>query len=394
MTRGPHHRAFLLLFATLLGCKGAAEVTEAASPTAAVATSPAGPPWRPGYVRPPVIDIHAHISPAGLSRLATIMKDNGLALVVNLSGGSLGRGVEQLSELQRSSPARFVNFFNVDWRLRLEPGFGQMMARGLEVAVKRFGYKGLKVSKALGLGVPDAEGHLIPVDWPELDPLWAKAGELGVPVAIHTGDPKAFWQPVTPANERYDELHVHPGWSYAGGDYPSREELLAARDRVVARHPETTFICVHLGNNPEDLDYVDRLLATYPNVVVDVAARVPEIGRHPAERVRAFFLKYKTRIVFGTDLGVGADYLMLGSVGAEPSTMADVKPFYDAHWRFFEGTERGIAHPTPIQGRWTIDAIGLPDDVLDLLYYKNALRLLKMDAPSAGIAPGAPSTAP
>ncbi|MCB9732902.1 MAG: amidohydrolase family protein [Deltaproteobacteria bacterium] len=334
--------------------------------------------------------MHTHISPAGLPRLATIMKDNGIALVVNLSGGSIGRGVEKLTEIQKTSPARFVSFFNVDWRYRREPGFGRLMAQSLELAVKRYGYKGLKISKALGLGVDDADGHLLPVDWPELDPLWAKAGELGVPVAIHTGDPKAFWEPVTPENERYDELNVHPGWSYAGGDFPSRAELLAARDRVVARHPETTFICVHLGNNPEDLDYVEKLLATYPNVVVDVAARVPEIGRHPADRVRALFVKYKTRIVFGTDLGVGADYLMLGSVGDVPSTMADVKPFYDAHWRFFEGTEKGIAHPTPIQGRWTIDAIGLPDDVLELLYYKNALRLLKMDAADLAPPPSPP----
>ncbi|MCA9514870.1 MAG: amidohydrolase family protein [Myxococcales bacterium] len=374
----------------MLGCKGDSGVTASPPPAPAAATTPAGPAWRPGYTRPPIIDMHTHISPAGLPRLATIMKDNGIALVVNLSGGSIGRGVEKLTEIQKTSPARFVSFFNVDWRYRREPGFGRLMAQSLELAVKRYGYKGLKISKALGLGVDDADGHLLPVDWPELDPLWAKAGELGVPVAIHTGDPKAFWEPVTPENERYDELNVHPGWSYAGGDFPSRAELLAARDRVVARHPETTFICVHLGNNPEDLDYVEKLLATYPNVVVDVAARVPEIGRHPADRVRALFVKYKTRIVFGTDLGVGADYLMLGSVGDVPSTMADVKPFYDAHWRFFEGTEKGIAHPTPIQGRWTIDAIGLPDDVLELLYYKNALRLLKMDAADLAPPPSPP----
>jgi predicted TIM-barrel fold metal-dependent hydrolase len=339
--------------------------------------APAGPSWRPGYVRPPVIDIHTHLSPTALDRIRAIAGDNGLDGLVNLSGGSLRRGAKQSVALQKAEP-RIVHFMNPDWGLRDHPEFGLILAKSLEYAVRNLGFKGLKISKALGLYLTDKAGQRIPVDAPVLDAMWTMAGTLGVPVAIHTGDPKAFWEPVTHDNERYDELVVHPRWSFAGPEHPSRETLLAERDRLLERHRGTTFICVHFGNNPEDIDYVERLLARHPNVVLDTSARLGEIGRHPPERVRRLFVTYADRIVFGTDFGLGSESIMLGSTGAEEPTMADVKPFFDAHWRFFEGSERQIDHPTPIQGKWKIDAINLPDEVLYKLYRGNAERLLKL----------------
>ena len=378
MTHRHISTTLLLCLATCGSCK--AEPVPTSDPVAAPRAA-AGPPWRPGYVRPPVIDVHIHIMEDGFDRMDRLMDQNGLARAINLSGPTLGRGAAEQPAVIAKHP-RVTDFFNVDWHLRGHADFGELMARGLEIAVKRYGYKGLKITKALGLYVTDAQGERIPVDWPQLDPLWDKAGELGVPVAIHTGDPKAFWLPVTPANERYDELVVHPGWSFATG-FPSREELLAERDRMIAKHAKTTFICVHFGNNPEDLDYVDQLLRRHPNVVLDTAARLGEIGRHPPDQVRAFFIRYRDRIMFGTDLGIGAEHLMLGSGGAEEPSWDDVKRFYDAHWRFFEGKERRIAHPTPIQGKWTIDAIDLPSDVLDDIYYKNAVRIIHLPDPTA-----------
>ncbi|MGM0577409.1 MAG: amidohydrolase family protein [Myxococcota bacterium] len=350
---------------------------EDATEEGAAREEPGGPAWRPEYHRPPVVDIHAHVMPSGLPRLAEIMRDNGVGLVVNLSGGSPGRGLEVSHAMQQRFPA-IVNFYTPSWRRADDPDFAEEEAANLGKAVEEYGFRGLKVSKALGLYVKDAEGERIPVDDPMLDPLWEKAGELGVPVAIHTGDPKAFWEPVTPENERFEELSAHPGWSYHGEDVPSHDDLLAERDRLVARHRDTTFIGVHFANYPEDLAYVRRFLEDNPNVVVDTAARVPEIGRHPPEEVRKLFVDFQDRILFGTDLGVSSRGLMLGSTGEEPATMEDVKPFYDAHWRFFEGGEEGMAHPTPIQGDWTIDAIRLPEEVLEKLYRTNAERLLDL----------------
>jgi predicted TIM-barrel fold metal-dependent hydrolase len=333
-------------------------------------------------VRPPVIDIHGHIFPDGLDRLRRVMKDNGLIAMVNLSGGDT-RAVPYWTEatvqdlLTRGAlPLPIVHFFNLDWSRRNAPGFGEAMARELEVLVLKHGYKGVKIPKWLGLYARDAEGRRIPVDWPALDPVWRKAGELGVPVAIHTADPRAFWLPPTPDNERYEELRLHPSWSFHGPQWPDRLALLAELERVFARHPKTTFIAVHFGNNAEEPDYVERILETYPNVVIDTAARLGEIGRHDPARMRALFERFSDRILFGTDLGLSSEGIMLGSSGAEPPTEDDIRPFYEAHWRFFEGTERAIAHPTPIQGRWTIDAIGLSQATLEKIYWRNAARLL------------------
>ena len=205
------------------------------------------------------------------------------------------------------------------------------------------------------------------MDDPRLDNLWNKAGELGVPVLIHVADPVAFFQPLDGNNERWEELQRHPDWHFGGPEFPDHDGLLAQRNRVIERHPATTFIGAHLGNYPENLAYVDACLDRYPNFYVDTSARIGEVGRHPAEEVRAFFIKHQDRVLFGTDLVLGWDIF---------DDLKNQKDFYDAHYRFFETNERQIDHPFPIQGRWKVDGIGLPGDVLEKLYLRNAQRLI------------------
>jgi len=168
---------------------------------------------------------------------------------------------------------------------------------------------------------------------------------------------------------------------------PSWEELYAGFERLVAAHPRTTFIGVHFGNDPEDPAKVEAMLTRYPNFYIDTAARIPEIGRtdaaHGQERMRAFFLKWQDRILFGTDVAVGPEPgdLMMGSTGKDPPTAEEVERFFDATFRYFETGEKGMRHPTPIQGRWTIDGIGLPRAVLGKVYGGNASRLLGIPLP-------------
>jgi predicted TIM-barrel fold metal-dependent hydrolase len=324
------------------------------------------------------VDVHTHVAPDAVPRLIGLMDAHGIDVVVNLSGGTPGRGLELQLAAAATHPGRIIVFANLDWRLaRLGPGYGRAMADDLARA-RQLGARGVKIPKGLGLGFVDAGGRLIAVDDPELDPVFERAGELGMPVAIHTGDPVAFWRAPTPDNERFAELSAHPEWSFHGAAVPSWEELFAALERRIARHPRTTFISVHFGNAPEDPARVAALLERHPNLYVDTAARIPEIGRHPAEQMRRLFEAHADRILFGTDLGVGADpdALMLGSTGEAPPTAADVERFFSATWRYFETSDRGFAHPTPIQGDWTIDGIGLPDEVLRRVYAGNADRLL------------------
>lgn len=329
-------------------------------------------------------DVHTHLSPMSYPIALRLMDQNDLYRVVNMSGGSSPDYREKHLELADEHPGRIALFSNIDWSTVDAPDFGESAANTLDEAIG-IGFAGLKIAKSLGLGVRTEDGELLEVDDRRLDPVWEKAGELGVVVGIHTGDPKAFFEKPGPQNERHAELELAPSWSFYGDEYPSREALLAARDRVVERHPDTTFMLLHFGNNPEDIDYVDRLLDENPNVVVDVSARIAEIGRHDPEKVRKLFIKHQDRILFATDLSVSArptndnrlQYrLTLGSISKEPPTLEDVKDFYDKHWRYFESDAEAIDHPVPIQGDWKVHPIELPDEVLEKVYWKNGERLI------------------
>ena len=340
----------------------------------------------PHTQRVPVIDLHTHLSPRVVGFALKVMRENGLALLVNLSGGSSIRSFRVMQQVTQMTEGRILSFYNPSWEGIDEPGWGVREAAQLKLAVEEYGYRGLKISKALGLGVRLEGGPLLPVDDEVLDPLWEMAGILGVPVTIHTGDPRAFWEATTPANERYDELSRNPSWSYydgfQSGDVPSWLALLSAMEEVVRRHPETDFVGVHFGNAPERLDLVEGWLARYPNFHVDISARVGEIGRHSAARVRRLFIRYQDRILFGSDMGIMPNGLMLGAPGLKPSTPEDIKPFFDLHWRWMETEDSPMPHPVPIQGNWPVHGINLPADVLAKIYRDNAMRLLGLGAPA------------
>jgi predicted TIM-barrel fold metal-dependent hydrolase len=234
------------------------------------------------------------------------------------------------------------------------------MADKLAEAV-RLGAAGLKLLKSLGLEIRDVDGRLIPPDDQRFDPVWQRAGELGVPVLWHCADPLAFFQPMNEHNERYEELSRHPDWSFHGGDFPSHAELIAAQLRVIERHPETTFICAHMANLPEDLARLGEELDRHPNMFVETSARIAELGRQPYS-AREFFLRYADRILFGTDGPGVADKLNPQFRFLE--TRDEYFPYVDDATRF------------PPQGLWNIYGIGLPDDVLRKVYFENAERLI------------------
>ena len=367
------------------GCR--AGTVEAPLPPAAAPPAPeaagVGDAPRPAALRTPrpvIHDSHVHITPMKGPVLDSlrVFEANGIGCFAVKSAGPAGSPRYQATlSLARLLGPRMAFFVNVDWEGHNEPGFIEREVARLEQAM-RDGASGVKVFKALGLGIRSADGKLWPVDTPKLWPLWARAGELGAIVALHTADPNAFFEPVSPANERWDELQQAPQWSFHGKDYPPRSTLLRQRNALLERFPKTTFLGIHLANNPEDLAAVSAWLQRYPNLYVDVAARLGEIGRHPREQGRAFFLRHQDRILFGSDFIATPRGMQLGSVtldGSQP-TLADADKFYRAHREFFETDRAGIAHPTPSQGRWTVAAIGLPDPVLAKLYRDNAVRLI------------------
>ncbi|HEY2934166.1 MAG TPA: amidohydrolase family protein [Acidobacteriota bacterium] len=331
-----------------------------------------------------VIDTHSHLLPfdparpsdeATVRRAVSIMDQNGIIKSVDLNGG-YGESLKQRIALyEKLAPGRFIVYTNMDFSKVNDPQFSKKAMADLEEAY-RAGARGLKVFKTLGLRYRDANGKLLHFDDPRFDPVWMKCGELGIPVWFHIGDPAAFFRPPTPDNERYAELGVHPEWSFYGSQFPAREELLTQMVTVLLRHPETTFVGVHFGNNPENYRYVAAVLERCPNFNLDTAARVGEIGRHDPVKLRQFFIKYQDRILFGSDTVYGPENVDLGVPLPGKRTDAEAKEFFERHWRFFETAGRNLEHPSPIQGNWKVNGINLPPEVLRKLYRDNARRLI------------------
>ncbi|HKO90231.1 MAG TPA: amidohydrolase family protein, partial [Polyangiaceae bacterium] len=245
----------------------------------------------------PIIDLHVHLAPNAVPRLTRLMERYGIERVVNLSGGDPLNGLDEQLRAAAAVPGKIIVFTTLAYAQADYPNYGERMARLLEIAHAR-GARGLKIGKVLGLGLRDPTGQLIGVDASELDPVFELAGSLGMPVAIHTGDPEAFWLPVNAQNPRRAELEAHPGWALYGKHVPSFDQLLDQLEARIARHPRTTFISVHFGNAAERPERVAAMLRKYPNLYIDTAARIPEFGRHPAARMRAFFLEFQDRILY------------------------------------------------------------------------------------------------
>ncbi|NWF83513.1 MAG: amidohydrolase family protein [Bryobacteraceae bacterium] len=333
--------------------------------------------------RYPVIDVHTHVggalrqtAGAGLSvqQIVSWMDELNIRTMINLTGGFGEALARNVAGLAAKHPGRFLNCTEPAFQRIREPGYAQWQADELGRA-KQAGAVGLKILKNLGLVVREEgrQGPLVKVDDARFDPMWAAAGKLGMPVFIHTSDPDAFFTPIDRFNERWDELGNHPNWSFYGKDYPPKSELLAARNRVIERHPKTTFVCLHVANHPENLDDVTGWLKRYPNMHVEIGARIGELGRQP-RRARRFFEEFEDRIMFGTD----------ATPDGKSVPQQDLTPaLYHIYFRFLETLDEYFDYapsPTPPQGRWRIYGIGLPDRILKKLYHDNAARILGLRA--------------
>jgi len=311
------------------------------------------------------IDAHNHLTHPGwpmapLAELVREMDFVNVAAIVNLSG-STGDELKRNIERFEAYPGRFITFCNVDWSDVGGDGWLEARLAQLEADIHA-GAKGLKVFKELGLRIRDKRGKLVMPDDPRLFDLWEKAGELGVPVLIHSADPVAFFRPLDRFNERWDELHANPDWHFYGPEFPTFQELIDSLYRLIESHPKTTFITAHVGCYPENLGFVSQMLDKYPNLYTDISARIAELGRAPYT-ARAWFLKYSDRILFGTDLSPSLE-------------------MYQVHFRFLETADEYFDYdpgsPIPGQGRFRIYGLYLPDDVLRQVYHDNAARLIKL----------------
>jgi predicted TIM-barrel fold metal-dependent hydrolase len=342
---------------------------------------------QPGKVIKPVggkvIDAHLHLVPGKIGKALEVMDDNEISyaiLIASISGSGDNLYVGdtafyELTEAIKPYKNRLGLYYTYDWALaRTDPDFFSKAPDMLEKAVNA-GALGLKNLKELGLVARDKDNNLIAIDDPRLYPVWERAEKLGIPVAFHTGDPVAFFQPWEPGNERWEELKLHPEWSFADrSKYPPQEILFEQVNNVYRKFQKVKFVSVHVAGYSENLDAVSKWLDEFPNLSVDTAARIGELGRHPSETGNEFFTKYQDRIMFGTDLQFWSDCDVEGAGPCKDFTIDEHRRFYEIHWRYFQTRDRQFDHPVPIQGEWKIDGIGLETQALKKIYRDNAFR--------------------
>jgi len=319
----------------------------------------------------PAVDFHFHgrrmETTEDYAKMVEIMDQAGVGVICNMDGG-FGETFDKNMEISEPYKDRFLQFARVDWEGINEPGWSEKAAAELDRCFRN-GAAGLKISKRLGLDVQNTDGSYVQCDDERLDAIWETCAKHDKPVMIHVSDSVGRFQPIGPKNERWEagQWRSDVEGNYYGGGYPSPDDIFAARERMLNKHPDTRFVHAHIGMMGYDLERVAKLLDKYPNSDMEVSARIQDLGRQPFSG-RKFLMKHQDRVLFGTD--------------GNPSRK--IERFWTPHWRYFETDDEYFDHPAqmlsplgaPLQGRWAIHGAYLPDDVLRKIYYENALRYL------------------
>ena len=315
----------------------------------------------------PFIDVHSHQWNVTVDKVATLVKEMdeiNMQVMVNLSGRGFDRAAGDIgtqaylngmvSRMNGEAPGRFIVFTNVSFKNVGAPGWADGAVQQLEEDVKN-GANGLKIYKSLGLRNVDINGERIAIDDPRLDPVWAKCGELGIPVLIHAADPKPFWDTHDQKNERWLELKLRPGRKREANDPAPFEQIIAEQHHIFEKHPNTTFVNAHMGWMANDLKKLGEHLDKFPNVNVGIGAVIAELGRQP-RMGRQFFEKYQDRVLFAKD--------------------AYNKEEFYTYFRVLETEDEYFPYYKKYHAFWRMYGLGLSDEVLKKLYYKNALRII------------------
>ena len=310
------------------------------------------------------VDVHSHLwnmPVMDLDELVGEMDEINMGYIVNLSGSGFGPQAakdlyfdESTKNIEENQPGRIGLFVNVDFNSIDVENHVENQVNIIRGAVAK-GAIGLKVYKSLGLSNKDSKGKRVRVDDERLGPIWEVCGELGIPVLIHSADPFQFWLPKDDQNERWFELKEKPNRYYGDSDFiPPFEDIIEEQHTVFERHKNTIFINAHLGWMGNDLKRLGDHLDKFPNVVTEFGAVIAELGRQP-KTARQFFIDYQDRYMFGKD-------------------SYNKEEFY-TYFRVLESDDEYFDYFRKRHAFWKMYGLNLPDDVLQKVYYKNALRL-------------------
>ncbi|MEZ5401650.1 MAG: amidohydrolase family protein [Bryobacteraceae bacterium] len=304
----------------------------------------------------PVIDVHSHSyasTPEQVAEWVRTMDEVGVEKTVVLTG-AVGARFDALVELYlKPYPERFVLFAGVLREGTGKPDYPQRAAAEVERCY-RMGARGLGELSDKGTGFTRAlsPSERLHPDDPRLDLFWKKAAELNMPANIHMADHPSAWEPPDHTQERPPGFQRFNQFDF---NVPSHAGILAIRDRLLARHPGNKFIFCHLSNQGHDLASLTKTMDAYPNLYLDMSARLYELGRQPRHAAK-FLSRYKDRVLFGTDRGRAA-------------------VTYRIFWQVLESADEYL----PSQSWWMLYGLELPDETLRALYRENALRILNWE---------------
>jgi predicted TIM-barrel fold metal-dependent hydrolase len=281
-------------------------------------------------------------------------------------------------EHYRAEPKRLMLCASFDATLIDAPDFAEKVVEQLRLDIVD-GATMVKVWKEIGMVIKDASGAFIQIDDPRFQPIWDFLIDENIPVLAHIGEPRAAWLPLDENSPHYGYYRNNPQYhAYQHPEVPSWEAIMAARDRWLGANPELTVVGAHIGSMAYDVDEVSARLDAYPNFYAGTAARFGDLAKQPSDKVRAFFIRYQDRLLYGTDLGIGSPVTdqTAQAIQAERDRL-DHR--FTLHRDYLAGSDSldfadyGMSYAAPTKG------LALPDSVLRKFYAGNAMRVLGVE---------------
>jgi len=254
-----------------------------------------------------------------------------------------------------------------------DPNWSARVQDDLAASAKQ-GARAVKIWKNIGMIEKRADGSLIMVDDPAFDPVADKIEKLGLTLIAHQGEPYNCWLPLdqmTTDNDR-EYFKEHPQYHmFLHPEQPSHADLMAARDRFLAKHPTLRFDGAHMASLEYDVDVLAAFLDKFPKANVDLAARVTQVQYQSVrdrEKVRNFYIRYQDRLLYATDL--------TQNPGDDPTEMRrSAHETWISDWRYLATDE--TQHVEMIKA--DVPGLALPRDVIDKIYYRNPRRAFALD---------------
>lgn len=317
-------------------------------------------------------DAHTHLNVDDDTVLKLARADNFEVLSINVDDPDFPSIAEQarvaaLFEARDPQHFHFATTFSM--KGFGEPGWAERTRAHIADA-RAHGALAVKIWKNVGMVEKDPSGKRVFIDDPRFDPVIAEVVALKMPLIAHQGEPKNCWLPLDQMSTDNDREYFkdHPQYyMYLHPELPSYELLMARRDHFVARHPELSFVGAHLASLEWSVDELRKFLDRYPNATVDLAARMTQVqaqSRQDWAKVRAFFIAYQDRLMYGTDIAQNP--------GDNPAEVGrETEGMWRSDWRYLATGET-----QPIKDLHAdIRGLALPRAVIDKIYYRNARRV-------------------